>query len=640
MGAKQGKPEKPDKHDKLKGEGSSGSIQRRSASSNDLAGEALSHSAGSHGSGSQSLKRPPMQTPSHAPISNTAPSVKGRSQAIQQQSGVTRSESDPNLASRPLPTPGVSSGGAVSNYNVVEKRGGPGGPSRPSTPGSIRLTRDLTVEESLDPTLFIALYDYESQVENGMSFKKGDHFKLLDSSNENWWQVQPRAGGVIGYVPSNYIASIKSVQKHAWFHGRIARSHAEHLLSSGINGSFLIRESESNQGEYSISVRYEGRMYHYRVGTEGNNCFITKEHQFSSLEELVQHHTKMADGLITVLKYPVGKKDKPTVFGVSHEDDKWEIDRMEINLGKKLGAGQYGEVYEGVWKKNVKVAVKTLKEESMELSDFIQEAAIMKKIKHSNLVQLLGVCTKELPYYILTEYMPKGNLLDFLRNPTERARLDPTILMFMASQVSAGMQYLEERNFIHRDLAARNCLVAENYKVKVADFGLSRLIEDEYTAREGAKFPIKWTAPEALLYNVFTTKSDVWAFGILLWEIATYGDSPYPGVELGLVLDKLEAGYRMPQPDGCPDEVYEVMLDCWKFDPATRPTFKDIRVRLETMFPNQGINEAVEKAAEIQERRKSMSVSAPPVSSRVSGASSSIAPPPGSPKPQVSPRPH
>ncbi|KAJ8390030.1 hypothetical protein AAFF_G00111910, partial [Aldrovandia affinis] len=166
----------------------------------------------------------------------------------------------------------------------------------------------------------------------------------------------------------------------------------------------------------------------------------------------------------------------------------------------------------------------------------------------------------------------------------------------MATQISSAMEYLERKNFIHRDLAARNCLVGENHLVKVADFGLSRLMTgDTYTAHAGAKFPIKWTAPESLAYNKFSIKSDVWAFGVLLWEIATYGMSPCPGIDLSQVYELLEKDYRMDRPEGCPEKVYELMKACWKWNPAERPSFAETHQAFETMFQESSISDEVEK---------------------------------------------
>ncbi|XP_071860948.1 tyrosine-protein kinase Abl isoform X8 [Bombus fervidus] len=456
---------------------------------------------------------------------------------------------------------------------------------------------NLLAQEEDDPQLFVALYDFQAGGENQLSLKKGEQVRILSYNKSGEWCEAHSSTGQVGWVPSNYVTPVNSLEKHSWYHGRISRNAAEYLLSSGINGSFLVRESESSPGQRSISLRYEGRVYHYRINEDSEGkMFVTTESKFNTLAELVHHHSMLADGLITQLLYPAPKHNKPTVFPLSPEPDEWEINRTDIVMRHKLGGGQYGDVYEAVWKRyNMTVAVKTLKEDTMALKDFLEEAAIMKEMKHRNLVQLLGVCTREPPFYIITEFMSKGNLLDYLRNESKH-QINAVVLMHMATQIASGMSYLESRNFIHRDLAARNCLVGENHLVKVADFGLARLMRDDtYTAHAGAKFPIKWTAPEGLAYNKFSTKSDVWAFGILLWEIATYGMSPYPGVDLTDVYHMLEKGYRMECPPGCPPKVYELMRQCWQWSAADRPTFKEIHHSLENMFQESSITEEVEK---------------------------------------------
>uniref|UniRef100_A0A915DZW2 Tyrosine-protein kinase n=1 Tax=Ditylenchus dipsaci TaxID=166011 RepID=A0A915DZW2_9BILA len=411
--------------------------------------------------------------------------------------------------------------------------------------------------------LFVALYDFHGVGDEKLSLRKGDQVRVLGyNKTKEWCEAQlisrRHASGSsnasctidatvphIGWVPSLYITPLNSLEKHSWYHGKVSRNEAEYLLSSGINGSFLVRESETSFGQYSISLRHDGRVYHYRINVDptSDKLYITQDAKFKMLGELVHHHSVYASGLICTLMYPAPKKQRPpTIFSLSPtQPDEWEVERTEITMRNKLGGGQYGDVYEGFWIRHERtVAVKTLKEEAMALHDFLGEAGIMKDLHHQNLVQLLGVCTREPPFYIITEYMNKGNLLDYLRK-TDRKLLPPAVLMFMANQIAAGMAYLE-------DLAARNCLVADEHVVKVADFGLARFMrEDTYTAQAGAKFPIKWTAPEGLAYNTFSTKSDVWAFGVLLWEIATYGMAPYPGVELNSVYSLLERDVMFPQ---------------------------------------------------------------------------------------------
>ncbi|XP_076632209.1 tyrosine-protein kinase Abl isoform X3 [Colletes latitarsis] len=520
-------------------------------------------------------------------------------------SNIFTEHSEALLQSRPLPhipalpdgdPPSGSSIQPISQVNIQQHAGVP---STGLLEAANRWTskENLLAQEEDDPQLFVALYDFQAGGENQLSLKKGEQVRILSYNKSGEWCEAHSSTGQVGWVPSNYVTPVNSLEKHSWYHGRISRNNTEYLLRSGINGSFLVRESESSPGQRSISLRYEGRVYHYRINEDSEGkMYVTNESKFNTLAELVHHHSMLADGLITQLLYPAPKHNKPTVFPLSPEPDEWEINRTDIVMRHKLGGGQYGDVYEAVWKRyNMTVAVKTLKEDTMALKDFLEEAAIMKEMKHRNLVQLLGVCTREPPFYIITEFMSKGNLLDYLRNESKH-QINAVVLMHMATQIASGMSYLESRNFIHRDLAARNCLVGENHLVKVADFGLARLMRDDtYTAHAGAKFPIKWTAPEGLAYNKFSTKSDVWAFGILLWEIATYGMSPYPGVDLTDVYHMLEKGYRMECPPGCPPKVYELMRQCWQWSAADRPTFKEIHHSLENMFQESSITEEVEK---------------------------------------------
>ncbi|KAL0099893.1 hypothetical protein PUN28_019967 [Cardiocondyla obscurior] len=521
-------------------------------------------------------------------------------------SNIFTEHSEALLQSRPLPhipalpegdPPSGSSVQSLSQQSNVQQHAGVSASGLLEAANRWTSKENLLAQEEDDPQLFVALYDFQAGGENQLSLKKGEQVRILSYNKSGEWCEAHSSTGQVGWVPSNYVTPVNSLEKHSWYHGRISRNAAEYLLSSGINGSFLVRESESSPGQRSISLRYEGRVYHYRINEDSEGkMFVTTESKFNTLAELVHHHSMLADGLITQLLYPAPKHNKPTVFPLSPEPDEWEINRTDIVMRHKLGGGQYGDVYEAVWKRyNMTVAVKTLKEDTMALKDFLEEAAIMKEMKHRNLVQLLGVCTREPPFYIITEFMSKGNLLDYLRNESKH-QINAVVLMHMATQIASGMSYLESRNFIHRDLAARNCLVGENHLVKVADFGLARLMRDDtYTAHAGAKFPIKWTAPEGLAYNKFSTKSDVWAFGILLWEIATYGMSPYPGVDLTDVYHMLENGYRMECPPGCPPKVYDLMRQCWQWSASDRPTFKEIHHSLENMFQESSITEEVEK---------------------------------------------
>jgi len=372
-----------------------------------------------------------------------------------------------------------------------------------------------------------------------------------------------------------------------WYFGKNKRLEAEKrlLMPQNEHGTFLIRDSESRKNDYSLSVRDGDTVKHYRIRQlDEGGFFIARRTTFRTLQELVEHYSRDADGLCVNLRKPCVQIDKPLTADLSHTTrDQWEIDRNSLKFNRKLGHGQFGEVWEGVWNSTTPVAIKTLKPGSMDPKDFLTEAQIMKKLRHPKLIQLYAVCTAEEPIYIITELMKHGSLLEYLQGKGRTLKLPQ--LIDVGAQIAAGMAYLESQNYIHRDLAARNVLVGDNNVVKIADFGLARLIkEDEYEARVGARFPIKWTAPEAANYSRFSIKSDVWSFGIMLTELITYGRIPYPGMTNAEVLHQVEHGYRMQSPQGCPPLLYDIMLECWHKDPMKRPTFETLQWKLEDFF--------------------------------------------------------
>ncbi|XP_069382788.1 proto-oncogene tyrosine-protein kinase Src isoform X3 [Paralichthys olivaceus] len=443
-------------------------------------------------------------------------------------------------------------------------------------------------------TTFVALYDYESRTASDLSFRKGERLQIVNNTRKvncregDWWLARSLTTGESGYIPSNYVAPSDSIQAEEWYFGKITRRDSERLLLSLENrrGTFLVRESETTKGAFCLSVLdYDNtkglNVKHYKIRKlDSGGFYITSRTQFSNLQQLVNHYRKHADGLCHSLS-DICPVLKPQTQGLAK--DAWEIPRDSLRLDLKLGQGCFGEVWMGTWNGTTRVAIKTLKPGTMSPEAFLQEAQVMKKLRHEKLVQLYAVVSEE-PIYIVTEYMGQGSLLDFLKGDMGKMLRLPQ-LVDMASQIASGMAYVERMNYVHRDLRAANILVGDNLVCKVADFGLARLIEDnEYTARQGAKFPIKWTAPEAALYGRFTIKSDVWSFGVLLTELATKGRVPYPGMVNREVLDQVERGYRMPIPADCPDSLHELMLTCWRKEAEERPTFEYLQGFLEDYF--------------------------------------------------------
>ncbi|XP_071806519.1 uncharacterized protein [Asterias amurensis] len=286
-----------------------------------------------------------------------------------------------------------------------------------------------------------------------------------------------------------------------------------------------------------------------------------------------------------------------TYANVLFKDKSFPRDMLKII--KELGHGAFGEVFlaeaKGILKKSkvTLVAVKTLKEgaSQSDKDDLLRELDLMKKLPdHKNVVRLMGFSVEQDPLYIIVEYLSKGNLKDLLKDSRVKGTtvygnlhgasksLSCGDLMKFANDVADGMHYISSQKCIHRDLAARNVLVAEDMTCKVSDFGLARDVIDNrvYERKSEGRLPLRWMALESILDEMYTTKSDVWSFGVLLWEIVTLGARPYPTMSAKLMLKQLRIGFRMPQPTHCQGELYEMMLKCWEEEPDRRPTFEVI----------------------------------------------------------------
>uniref|UniRef100_A0A3Q3FNK7 Ephrin type-A receptor 8 n=1 Tax=Kryptolebias marmoratus TaxID=37003 RepID=A0A3Q3FNK7_KRYMA len=270
-----------------------------------------------------------------------------------------------------------------------------------------------------------------------------------------------------------------------------------------------------------------------------------------------------------------------------------EIEASRIKIEKIIGSGEFGEVCYGRMrlpgKRDTAVALKTLKAGYTEKQkkDFLAEASIMAQFDHPNVIRLEGVVTHSKPVMIITEYMENGSLDAFLRRHDGQFTIIQ--LVGLLRGIAAGMTYLSDLGYIHRDLAARNILVNSNLVCKVSDFGLSRVLEDDpeaaYTT-SGGKIPIRWTAPEAIAFRKFSSASDVWSYGVVMWEVMSYGERPYWNLTNRDVIKSVEEGYRLPAPMGCPAALHTLMLDCWQKDRNQRPRFCQIVTVLDKLIRN------------------------------------------------------
>jgi tyrosine-protein kinase len=382
------------------------------------------------------------------------------------------------------------------------------------------------------------------------------------------------------------------------------------------DGSFLVRKSANKHNTYVLAMVFDSRVYNFEIKQNSTFYFIDSGPYWPSLEHLISYYLKNSDGLPSKLSFPVllfadMNKDinKTENKALKYSDDKNAneniesilfIDNKELKIENLIGKGEYGDVLKGIWrrvnKETTLVAIKIFRKQDMRISQkidsFLSEVEVLARLKHPYIIKLLGVCTGP-TLMLVQELASLGNLLDFLIDHPKEIDISHDFKLWSA-QIAIGMSFLESKHFIHRDLAARNILLMSIQQVKISDFGLSRALKEEadyYKASNRDRWPIKWYAPESINYGIFTHASDVWSYGILLWEMYSFGEQPYGDQSNGSqIIGYVEDGKRLSKPIKCSDSVYALISLCWSYDPKNRPAFHEI---VEIMLTNDPTYESI-----------------------------------------------
>ncbi|XP_044854540.1 megakaryocyte-associated tyrosine-protein kinase isoform X1 [Mauremys mutica] len=445
----------------------------------------------------------------------------------------------------------------------------------------------MSTKRWLPGTQCITKHDHTKPKARELAFRKGDIVTIVEvCQQKGWYQAKHNDTGEEGLLSASSVREREAIRVDPklslmpWFHGKISGGEAVQALQPPEDGLFLVRESIRHPGDYVLCVSFGKEVIHYRVIYQENRLSIDASNCFYNLIDMIEHYMKDQGAICTKLVKP---KPKAGLKSAEEELAKagWLLKLQHLTLGDKIGEGEFGAVLQGEYM-GQKVAVKNIKCD-VTAQAFLAETAAMTKVRHKNLVQLLGVILHN-GLYIVMEYMSKGNLVNFLRT-RGRSVLQPKQLIQFALDISQGMDYLESKKLVHRDLAARNILISEENVAKVSDFGLAKV---DPKGVDTTKLPVKWTAPEALKNNKFSTKSDVWSYGILLWELFSYGRAPYSRMTLKEVTEMVEKGYRMEAPEECPPSLYALMKSCWETEPGKRPSFKKLTEKLQKELKHIG----------------------------------------------------
>uniref|UniRef100_A0A8C6KTV1 Tyrosine-protein kinase n=1 Tax=Nothobranchius furzeri TaxID=105023 RepID=A0A8C6KTV1_NOTFU len=431
--------------------------------------------------------------------------------------------------------------------------------------------------------------------------------KLIRQYVKQTWNLQGAAleQAIISQRPQlEKLIATTAHERMPWFHGAITREESEPRLQCGsrTNGKFLIRQRDQN-GSYALCLLHEGQVMHYRIDKDSHQKLsIPDGKKFDTLWQLVEHYSYKPDGLLRVLTDPCPRPDGDSeampmdtkVYESPYADPdelrSSTVDRKQLFLEDgELGSGNFGTVIKGTYKMRrteKPVAVKILKNDDNSPAvreEMLREASVMQQLDNPYIVRMIGICEAE-NLMLVMELAELGPLNKFLQKNKHTSVKNITELVH---QVSMGMKYLEEHNFVHRDLAARNVLLVTQHYAKISDFGLSKAVAEEqnyYKAKTHGKWPVKWYAPECINFFKFSTKSDVWSFGVLMWEAFSFGQKPYKGMKGTDVLQMIESGKRMDPPANCPPEMFDLMKTCWTYKVDERPGFSVVEPRLREYY--------------------------------------------------------